>query len=178
MRRFFLAPAGPNASPPSPGRLAIHGFLVFLVLAFGFTVTFHRLHYHWNWEGLWRYRALLGKGWITTVGLAAASLGLSSVLGITAALAARSRFLLARVATRFYVELVRGTPFLVQILVLFYVVAPAFHLDNRYLVGVLALSLFAGAYITEIIRAGIDSIGSSQWIPHGPSDCLRPRSTG
>ena len=61
-----------------------------------------------------------------------------------------------------YVELIRGTPLLVQILILFYVVANAFGLENRYLVGVLALSLFAGAYLAEMIRAGIESIRDSQ----------------
>ena len=53
-------------------------------------------------------------------------------------------------------------PLLVQILVFFYVVADAFGVGNRYAVGVLTLALFAGAYISEIIRAGIESIGESQ----------------
>ena len=47
------------------------------------------------------------------------------------------------ILVRFYVWLIRGTPLLVQILILFYVVANAFGIENRYLVGVLALSLFA-----------------------------------
>ncbi len=51
---------------------------------------------------------------------------------------------------------------LVQVLVFFYVVASAFQVENRYLVGILILSLFAGAYISEIIRAGIESIGQTQ----------------
>ncbi len=61
-----------------------------------------------------------------------------------------------------YVETVRGTPLLVQILILFYVVANAFGIENRYFVGVLALSLFAGAYLSEMIRSGIESVRDSQ----------------
>ncbi len=53
-------------------------------------------------------------------------------------------------------------PLLVLILVLFYVVANALKIDDRFLVGVVVLSLFAGAYIAEIIRAGIESVGASQ----------------
>ncbi len=53
-------------------------------------------------------------------------------------------------------------PLLVLILVLFYVVANALHITDRFLVGVVVLSLFAGAYIAEIIRAGIESVGESQ----------------
>jgi len=57
---------------------------------------------------------------------------------------------------------VRGTPLLVQILIFFYVVADAFGVKDRYLVGVLTLSFFSGAYLSEIIRAGIESVGKSQ----------------
>ena len=53
-------------------------------------------------------------------------------------------------------------PLLVLILVLFYVVADALNITDRFLVGVVVLSLFAGAYIAEIIRAGIESVGASQ----------------
>ena len=58
--------------------------------------------------------------------------------------------------------MIRGTPLLVQILVFFYVVADAFGVGDRYVVGVLTLSIFSGAYISEIIRAGIESVGESQ----------------
>ena len=53
-------------------------------------------------------------------------------------------------------------PLLVLILVLFYVVANALNITDRFLVGVVVLSLFAGAYIAEIIRSGIESVGASQ----------------
>ncbi|WP_305075181.1 amino acid ABC transporter permease, partial [Propionivibrio sp.] len=79
-----------------------------------------------------------------------------------AALARRSSFLPLRYSAVLYVEAIRGTPLLVQILILFYVVANAFGVENRYIVGVLALSLFAGAYLAEMIRAGIESIRDSQ----------------
>jgi polar amino acid transport system permease protein len=61
-----------------------------------------------------------------------------------------------------YVEVVRGTPLLVQILIFFYVVADAFKIQSRYLVGILILSFFSGAYICEIVRSGIEGIGKSQ----------------
>jgi polar amino acid transport system permease protein len=60
------------------------------------------------------------------------------------------------------VEIIRGTPLLVQLLIFFYVVATAFGIENRYVVGVLTLSVFSGAYISEVIRAGIESVGESQ----------------
>ncbi len=84
------------------------------------------------------------------------------MIGLVFALVRRARFLPLRYFGNLYVELIRGTPLLVQVLVFFYVVASAFQVENRYLVGILILSLFAGAYISEIIRAGIESIGKTQ----------------
>lgn len=137
--------------------------IVILIVAMVFTIAFQKIHYGWNWGAVWRYRALFIQGWTTTVALAGASLALSTTLGVACALVGRSRFLPGRALIRLYVELVRGTPLLVQILIFFYIVAPMFNASNRYLVGVVTLSLFAGAYITEIVRGGIESIGKSQW---------------
>jgi polar amino acid transport system permease protein len=70
--------------------------------------------------------------------------------------------LVFRALSRLYVEVIRGTPLLVQISFAFYVVADAFRFENRFIVGLLTLSLFSGAFISEIIRSGIESIGVSQ----------------
>src|SRR5258706_11537526 len=102
------------------------------------------------------------SGWLTTVLISLAALGLSTAIGLCFALAQRNHFLPLRYFSKIYVETVRGTPLLVQILIFFYVVADAFGVSNRYLVGVLTLSFFSGAYISEIIRAGIESVGKSQ----------------
>lgn len=90
------------------------------------------------------------------------SLVVSLLIGLLTATARRSRLILLRYLGTLYVELIRGTPLLVQILILFYVIANALKVENRYLVGALALSVFHGAYISEIIRAGIESVGKSQ----------------
>jgi polar amino acid transport system permease protein len=87
---------------------------------------------------------------------------MSTFIGVVFALVRRSHFLPLRYFGQIYVELVRGTPLLVQILVFFYVVADAFHVENRYVVGVLILSFFSGAYISEVVRAGIESVSASQ----------------
>src|SRR6266699_1383676 len=127
-----------------------------------FYFSFHQITYRWNWQAVLNYRSTLLSGWLTTLFISFASLILSTIIGIAFALARRSEILPLRYFTHIYVELVRGTPLLVQILVFFYVVADAFHVGNRYLVGILILSFFSGAYISEIVRVGIESIGQSQ----------------
>ncbi|HMO64136.1 MAG TPA: amino acid ABC transporter permease [Verrucomicrobiota bacterium] len=149
-----------------PDRLApqvVAWGLLLLLLAGLFTAAFLALDYRWNWAAVWRYRTSLFRGWLLTLGLSLAALLLSGLLGALAALAAQSRLRLPRAAARLYVELIRGTPLLVQILVFFYVVADAAGIGNRHLAGVLILAVFSGAYLAEIFRAGLESVGRSQW---------------
>jgi polar amino acid transport system permease protein len=76
-----------------------------------------------------------------------------------------------------YVEIVRGTPLLVQVLVAYYAVAPALRdllrsagapsalsapFDDPVFVGVVTLGVFAGAYVTEIVRAAVESVDRGQ----------------
>ena len=136
--------------------------LVALLVAALFSFAFSQLRYGWNWVAIWQYRQKFLQGWLITVAISAAALLVSLLIGLLTALARRSSLLPLRYSALLYVETVRGTPLLVQILILFYVVANAFGIENRYLVGVLTLSLFAGAYLAEMIRSGIESISDSQ----------------
>ncbi len=149
----------------TPSRLAelISFLLVGACFALLLQIAFVRLQYHWNWEVLAEYRALLLRGWGLTLLLSIGALLLSLFFGLLLALAGQSRWLPLRSFHRVVVELIRGTPLLVQILIFFYVVADAYGVQNRYLVGVLTLALFSAAYISEILRAGIESVGASQW---------------
>jgi polar amino acid transport system permease protein len=136
--------------------------LAFGLLALIFYWSFRQVAYHWNWGAVYRYRGNLFSGWIVTILISLVSLVLSSVIGVAFSQVRRSHFLPLRYFGQLYVELVRGTPLLVQILLFFYVVADAFGLQDRYLAGILILSLFSGAYISEVVRAGIESVSASQ----------------
>jgi polar amino acid transport system permease protein len=138
--------------------------LVAAALFVGFVVWYSVAHLTdaAGWGAVGGYWRLFWNGWLVTLGVALASLVVSTLLGLLLALARRSPFLPARAFATVYVELIRGTPLLVQILILFYGVFDRFGLENRYVAGVLILSGFSGAYISEIIRAGIESVGRSQ----------------
>lgn len=161
-RAYFTASNEPGAPPPKGSVTALNTGLALAVLSIIFYAAFARLRLKLDWGVVYQYRWKFIYGWITTVALSAASLAASGVIGLFFALAQRSRFLPLRACSKIYVELIRGTPLLVQILIFFYVVADAVGLENRYIAGVLILSFFSGAYITEIFRAGIESVGKSQ----------------
>jgi polar amino acid transport system permease protein len=157
---YLTAPQNDEA-PPLRVRL-FNSVIAILAISLVFYFSFHRLAYHLRWDSIYQYRQMFLQGWVTTILISVAALILSTFIGLFFALAQRSRFLPLRYFSKIYVEVVRGTPLLVQILIFFYVVADAFGISNRYLVGALTLSFFSGAYISEIIRAGIESIGKSQ----------------
>ena len=161
VRWLFYPAAGSLRVLPTAVRVA--NFALALVLIAGAVcVPFTLLTTSWNWAAVYPYREKFYQGFALTIVLSLASLLLSTVFGLLSALIGRSRFLPLRYANRIYVDLVRGTPLLVQILVFFYVIAPAFHVDDRNVCGVLILSLSYAAYISEVIRAGIESVGQSQ----------------
>ncbi len=160
------------------------------------------LGYRWNWSviptylvrvdpatGAWAPNLLL-TGFFTTIRLAVWSLLMGTVVGLVVAAMRVSGRPALRWLARCFVELVRNSPPIVLIFVLYFFVSsqvmPGLGLDgalraapgwvqavvstlvaspdrvNDFLSGLACLGLFAGAYITEIIRAGLQSVPASQ----------------
>ena len=130
------------------------------------------LGYHWQWFRVPRYLlatddagVVLGpllRGLAVTFQITSISFLLAFVLGLTAALLRLSGSPLGRLTARVYLELVRNTPLLVQLFFIYFVLSPVLQI-NAFTSAVLALSLFEGAYASEIFRAGILAIHRSQW---------------
>lgn len=128
--------------------------------------------YHWKWYRMPRYLIqftedgwVLGpllQGLIVTFKISGLSLILAMLFGLTAAIFRLSDSFTARLLAKGYVEFIRNTPLLTQIFFIYYVIGPVFGLD-AFGSAVLALSLFEGAYASEIFRAGIVSIHKGQW---------------
>ncbi|NQW47757.1 MAG: amino acid ABC transporter permease [Planctomycetes bacterium] len=136
--------------------------LVVALVAAGIGLALVRAEYVWNWALVWEYRQRFLQGFGVTVVLSLAALVVSTLVGIVAAMLLGSKHALLEAMGRVYVEVIRGTPLLVQLLLGFYVVANAVGLENRYVVGVLVLSLFSGAYMAEIFRGGLAAIPRTQ----------------
>lgn len=108
----------------------------------------------------WRAGPLARGLWVTIwLSFAAGCIGL--VLGLVTGLCRISRNPALRGLSTVYVEIIRGTPLLVQIFIFYFFIGTVLHLD-RIVAGIGALAVFAGAYVAEIIRAGIQSIPRGQ----------------
>lgn len=141
---------------------AINIAIVALALLSLLLLAFNNIGYTMRWEVLFEYRGRFQAGFVMTVVIAFFSLLFSLLIGILLALASRSRFLPFYYFSRVYTGIIRSTPLLVQILVFYYIIGNAVHLDNRYVLGVAILSIFSGAYIGEIIRGGVNGIDRNQ----------------
>lgn len=138
-------------------------WLLFLVLSAGFCFFFYVLISHdYQWDRIYPYRWNFLRGWGTTIGISAIALILSSLFGGLLLAGQLGKHRPTQILSRVYVEIIRGTPLLVQILIIFYMIAHAAGLENKFIVGTLILSVFSGAYLSEIFRGGIESIAKSQ----------------
>jgi polar amino acid transport system permease protein len=157
-----------RSTPPrqSPGRIFASRIASYLgavaLVGLVIYVALWRLTTQEGWHSVAGYWRLFWAGWLGTIVLASSSLLVSTVFGLLLALGRRAPWRPLRALTSVHVELIRGTPLLAQILILYYGVFHLVGIENRMLASVIILSNFAGAYLSEIFRAGIESVGASQ----------------
>jgi polar amino acid transport system permease protein len=115
-----------------------------------------------NFLPLWRYQNQLIDGALLTVLLTVIAALAGTAIGLAGAVLVRSGPKPVRWAIRAYIELIRNTPSLIQLFVIFFVL-PGFGLRiPPFEAAAVALSIYFGAYAIEIIRSGLDSIPPSQ----------------
>ena len=122
-----------------------------------------------RWRLVWERRDLFLSGLALTAAISTGALALGLLLGAAAALARAGRSIVLDQVARTYVEVVRGTPFLVQLYVWYWCIARSLGLHDAFgtheaaVVGAVGLGVFAGAYVAEIVRGAIESIDRGQW---------------
>ena len=108
------------------------------------------------------YPRLLQGLWMT-IELTLVSLLIAAVLGLLFGLLSVSRTTFLRGISRVYIDMIRGTPLIVQVFFIYFGIPSALNMRlDAFIAGVIALSLNAGAYTAEIVRGGIQSIDKGQ----------------
>lgn len=128
--------------------------------------------YFWQWYQVPKYLFTLEDGTFTlgpllqglkvTLNITWIAMILTYAIGLITALLRLSDSIVGRAVARVYLELARNTPLMVQLFFIYFVVAPVLGID-RLFAAILALSLFEGAYASEIYRSGIVSLPKGQW---------------
>ncbi len=116
-----------------------------------------------NWSLIADNLPLLLQGALVTIKITAFSVAAGVIIGMLASIANLSSFKPLRWLVRIYVDVVRGTPMLVQIFLIYFALPQIIgQRIDPFIAAVTACSLNSGAYMSEIFRAGIQSINKGQ----------------
>ncbi len=115
------------------------------------------------WNKIWIYRETFLLGLFNTLRTALVALLIALTLGIIFGLMATSGKKLLKAIARVYVEVIQNTPVLLQMCFLYYALAFSGHSPGIIVTGILALGIYTGAYMAEVIRAGIESVPKGQF---------------
>ena len=130
-------------------------FLLFLAFAYSFDL---KLSFIQSRIGL-----MISKGLFTTIYISAVSIVIATAIAIVGAIAKLSNNGFAYAIASFYTSLFRGLPLLLQVYLIYKGLTQLGFMVDAIPSGIAALSLCYGAYMTEIFRAGIQSIPKGQW---------------
>ena len=155
LRSLFVAPAGEAVAPL---KKAVNYLLVCVAVILVVGCSLGAVGITLNFDFVGQYRLRIFDGFMLTVWLSVASLIGSMLIGVPVALGKNSRILPIRYLCDLYVKIIRGTPLIAQIYLFYYIIGTAWGVENRVVAGIIILSVFAGAYIAEIVRAGYESL--------------------
>ena len=117
-----------------------------------------------RWEALFSSMDLLWAGALVTLLVASLGLALALVLGTVIGVMSASHWKIPRAFARAYVEFYQNTPLLIQVFMIFNALPMIFRgvFIPVISIGIIGVGMYHGAYISEVVRAGIQSIGRGQ----------------
>jgi aspartate/glutamate/glutamine transport system permease protein len=115
-----------------------------------------------KWQALFKEWNVFAEGFVITALVAVLALLLAIALGILFGVLGSSQVRGARFISRFYVEFIQNTPLVIQIFFLYNGLPKIGLVIPVFLVGVIGVGVYHGAYIAEVIRAGILAVPKGQ----------------
>lgn len=117
-----------------------------------------------RWEALFANIEVIGRGALVTLLVATLGLALALALGVAFGVMSTSNWRIPRAFARGYVEFFQNTPLLIQVFMLYNaipIIWPGLFIPV-IIIGIMGVGMYHGAYIAEVVRAGIQSIGEGQ----------------
>ncbi|ODA40104.1 amino acid ABC transporter permease [Desulfosporosinus sp. BG] len=115
-----------------------------------------------KWVALFSDWSVFAEGFKNTILSALLALALALILGVVFGVLGTSQWTLAKVINRIYVEFIQNTPLVIQVFFLYHGLPHLGIMLPVFAVGVLGVGVYHGAYIAEVVRAGINSIHRGQ----------------
>jgi polar amino acid transport system permease protein len=151
----------------------VTGFAVLAVLLVWLVVRgASDMNYAWQWRRLLPYlvrdidgKVVLGPlvtGLMVTLNIAWISITLTLLIGLATAILRLSNGVVGRLLAGAYIELIRNTPLLLQILVFYFIIGKVLSIPRLWC-GILTLAFYEGTFAAEIVRGAILSVRKGQW---------------
>ena len=116
-----------------------------------------------DWNVITSNLPLLLYGALMTIKITAVAVSFGFIIGLIVSLARMSNFVIVRLIAKCYVDVIRGTPMLVQIFMIYFALPQIIGTRiDPYIAACAACSINSGAYVSEIFRAGIQSVNKGQ----------------
>ena len=116
----------------------------------------------WRWESLLENSSDIGAGFIRTLQVAVLALLLALVIGVVVGTMSTAKGRLPRAVARIYVEMFQNIPLVIQIFFMYNGLAMAGLVLREFTIGVVGVGMYHGAYIAEVVRAGILAVPKGQ----------------
>ncbi|HHV3576845.1 TPA: amino acid ABC transporter permease [Streptococcus agalactiae] len=118
-----------------------------------------------RWGAFFNHFDLFFKGFLYTLGISFGALLLALILGILSGGLSTSKSKVGKLISRIYVEIFQNTPLLVQMVFVYYglaIISNGHVMISAFFTAVLCVGLYHGAYISEVIRSGIEAVPKGQ----------------
>ena len=112
---------------------------------------------------LWPWRNIIIRGFFITIAASLITLVLSILIGFGLYLLTSSKILVLKYLGTIFNEIVFGSPLVVFVLVIYYFIAVPANMDNRFIAGVIALSLYMAPYMKNLFEGAIKTIDDLQF---------------
>ncbi len=140
----------------------VNFFIIIVLLFLFFVFILNRISYNYQFDVLWTYRIKFLKGFGFTLLIGIVAIFFTLIISLVSVMMYYSRIYLFRYLNRLYIETIRGTPLIVQVVFFYYMVGTAFGIRNGLIAGAIIVAFFSSAYLSELIRAAIDNISQKQ----------------
>ncbi len=165
MRKFLNNPSYAKILNPLSVMGFSFGFLYFVY------VGVEKLNYHWNFVGVLPllsgedggfFSSIFFNSLTITLKISAIAFALAVVIGFFVMLLGRRNSMVSKFFNLSYIEIIRNTPVLIQIYLIYYIISPIVGIDRFYTICI-GLAIFESAYLAEIFRASIKAVPVGQW---------------
>lgn len=117
-----------------------------------------------NFSLLLEYSDLLREGILNTLIISGYSLLFGLILGFILYMARESKLYFIKSLSNIFIEVMMGTPLLVLVFIAAFFIGPAFGYKNKYVLGIISITVYIGPYLANMFKSAIDSIDPSQFI--------------